>query len=682
MAKKVTFLKGNSILLFIGFITLLIFASSVTAFYSRMGATQHQQKKDALLKARNSLERVWNHVHIADMSFRGYAMIQDEKFLEPYAKAVEGHQAYLDSLSYYLSEQDYSEQELITANEQSIKGYIDLVSQMIDLVKQDRKEEALAIFKSDPGYNVWITYDKFSKDVLKYVNQSEADAQQRYDTIQLYTAVVQGMLLLIGIPILVVIIFRLWHDKKMRWQLLEQLDNSNRKFVYNDGHTRDNQEVGKIIGHLTQNLEKVVGFIRNLGREKLDWTELSVEQKGLNENTLVGELLKMQEKLDQIKQEDELRLWATEGEGKVAEIARAHQTDLSTLGDQLLAYIIRYIKANQGGLFIINEDTSDPYLEMVACYAYDKKKHEEKIVKPGQGLLGQSFVEQKTIRLSQIPDDYVQITSGLGEATPSQLVIIPLKFNEEVLGVLEIASFQELSDFEVDFLERISEIVASSISVVRTSQRTQILLEESKQQAEEMQAQEEEMRQNMEEMQATQEAAARDKEKVQAIFDSASDGIIVLTAQKQIEMFNPAAEDIFGYSADEIQNQPFDKLLASQADNNVDNQLDTTLAVGELQTVEAKRKSGDVFQAELKMQESQVGNQRMLIGVIRDLTQDERQKTNEELMRSRIKEVEQKAYDRLVKLREKFKGEIAERDRQIEVLQANHDSKKSASKSK
>ena len=189
MAKKVTFLKGNSILLFIGFITLLIFASSVTAFYSRMGATQHQQKKDALLKARNSLERVWNHVHIADMSFRGYAMIQDEKFLEPYAKAVEGHQAYLDSLSYYLSEQDYSEQELITANEQSIKGYIDLVSQMIDLVKQDRKEEALAIFKSDPGYNVWITYDKFSKDVLKYVNQSEADAQQRYDTIQLYTAV-------------------------------------------------------------------------------------------------------------------------------------------------------------------------------------------------------------------------------------------------------------------------------------------------------------------------------------------------------------------------------------------------------------------------------------------------------------------------------------------------------------
>ncbi|MEM6845773.1 MAG: GAF domain-containing protein [Bacteroidota bacterium] len=516
MARTISFLKKNSILLFIGFIILLILASSVTAFYSHIEAAQHQQKKDALLKVRNSLERVWNYVNIADMSFRGYATMQEEKFLEPYTKAIEGHQVYLDSLSYYLSEQNYAEQELIVANERSIKSYVDLVGQMINLVKQNRKEEALAIFKSDPGYDIWITYDKFNKDVLEYVNQLEVSAQQRYDTIQLFTAVVQGTLLLIGIPILVVVISRLQNDRKMRQRLLMQIDNSNRRFIYDDGHTPDDQEPEKIIRHLTQNLEKIVSFIQNIGSKNSEWTELSDAQKELNENTLVGELLRMEEKLGRIKEEDERRFWATQGEGKVAEIARTHQTDLNALGEQLLAYIIKYVNANQGGLFIVNEsDSSRSYLEMVACYAYNKKKYEEKIIKPGQGLLGQAFVERKTIRLSQIPEGYVHITSGLGESTPAYLVVLPLKFSEEVLGVLEIASFHQLDDFEVDFLEKIGEIVASSISVVRTSQRTQVLLEESKQQAEEMRAQEEEMRQNMEELQATQEQHQRLQQELQ-----------------------------------------------------------------------------------------------------------------------------------------------------------------------
>jgi len=341
-------------------------------------------------------------------------------------------------------------------------------------------------------------------------------AQQRYDTIQLYTAIVQGMLLLIGIPILVLVIFRLQRDEKKRHQLLAQLDNSNREFVYNDGQALNNQEATQISKRLTQNLEKVVNFIRNLGEEESEWAELDDKQKELNKNTLVGELLKMQEKLAQIKQEDNLRLWATEGEGKVAEITRTHQTNLTALGDQLLAYIVKYVEANQGGLFIVNDtDVSDQHLEMVACYAYDKKKHEERIIKPGQGLIGQTFIEQKTIRLKNIPENYVRITSGLGETTPSYLVVIPLRFNEQVLGVLEIAAFHELSDFKIEFLEQVGEIIASSISVVRTSQHTKLLLEESKQQAEEMRAQEEEMRQNMEELQATQEQQQRLQQELQ-----------------------------------------------------------------------------------------------------------------------------------------------------------------------
>lgn len=674
MSEAIHFLKKNKILLFISLIIFLIVASSTTAFYSRLSATRHQQKKDALLKIRATLDGIWNHVNIADMGFLGYVIVPEEKFLVPYNNAVAGYQTHLDSLSQYLTEQYYPNEELVKANAKSIEGYIELIGHMVDLVNQDRQEEAVAIFKSDPGYDVWVTFDKFSKDVLAYVGQLEAEAQERYDNVQLYTALVQGLLLFVGVPILLFTIARLQRDRKSRRQLLRQLDSSNRKYIFDEGSTGETKDESTVIGHLIANLEKATVFIKQItqGNYTAHWEGLTEEHQQGNQRNLAVALVQMREQMKQVKQEDEQRLWQTQGEGQVAEIARTHQTDLTALGDQLLSYIIPYLHANQGGLFIVNEaDSSEPYLEMVACYAYDKKKHKEKQIKLGQGLVGQAFIEQKTICLNQIPEDYVQITSGLGEATPSYLAIIPLKFNEEVLGVLEIASFQALNDFEVEFLERTGEIIASSISIIRTSERTQHLLDQSREQTEEMQAQEEEMRQNLEELVATQEAASRSQQKVQAIFDSATDGIVMLTAQGHVEMFNPAAEVMFGYSADEILNQSFENLFVPLFNDQESDQPEVALAVGQLQTIEAKRKDGEVFQAELRMQESEVGSQKMLIGLIRDLTQDERQKANQKLMRERIQEIEAKAYDRLVKLREKFKGQLAERDQLIEELKAN-----------
>ena len=671
MTAKMAFLKKNSIILSISSIILLIFASSVTAFYSHLEAVKNQQIKDAILEIRGTLDYIWTDVIHADVGFRGYALIQDKGFLVPFEGAYMRHEQTLDSLASRLLKQGYSENKLMAENKKAVEDYMNLTKDMVELIRQGRSEEAMRIFQGDPGLAVWITYDKFNQDATAHINQLQADAQQRYSTAQRYTTIVQAALLLIGVPILTLVIFQLRRNDKVRQRLLNRLEDSNHRFVYNDGCTHNDQEAEQIIDRLTNNLEKVANFIRNLGAERSEWNELDANQRKRNEDTLVGELLKMEEKLKQIRQDDEQRLWSTEGEGKIAEIARTFQTDVIALGDRLLAYIIKYVEVNQGGLFIINDNNADnQYLEMVACYAYDKKKHEEKTIKPGQGLIGQAFIEQKTIRLKRIPEDYVRITSGLGETTPSYLVIVPLKFNEQVLGVLEIAAFHELSDFKINFLEQVGEIIASSISVVRTSQHTKLLLEDSKQQAEEMQAQEEEMRQNMEELQATQEAALRDQGKTQAIFDRATDGIVMLTDQGQIEMFNPAAEAIFGYSADEMQHYFFEELLVPQSNRQEDSQLEATLTVGEMQTVEARRKNGEVFLAELRMQESQVGDQRMLIGIIRDLTQDERQKANEEVMRTRIKEIEEKAYERLTKLRKKFKDQLAERDQLIEELRA------------
>jgi methyl-accepting chemotaxis protein len=118
-------------------------------------------------------------------------------------------------------------------------------------------------------------------------------------------------------------------------------------------------------------------------------------------------------------------------------------------------------------------------------------------------------MEAETILLTEVPANYITITSGLGKATPNCLILIPIKHENVVLGVIEMASFSVFTPNEVEFLERVGEIIASAVSSVRINTKTRFLLEQSQQQAEEMLAQEEEMRQNMEELQATQEEMSR-----------------------------------------------------------------------------------------------------------------------------------------------------------------------------
>ena len=296
-------------------------------------------------------------------------------------------------------------------------------------------------------------------------------------------------------------IFRISHTtrKLAVGNLSEKIDLSNRNEI---GYIAQN------INNLAAMLQKATEFTQEIGEGNLE-VKYKEDETEIEEESLAGSLIQMREKMSKIAELDRQRAWAAEGLARFSDILRRKADDLDALSANLLTELVEYLGSAQGNLYILDENEKDPSLELKASWAYDREKFIEGSIKPGEGLLGQLYLEGKTLNMVDIPKGYLNIASGLGDAPPTNLIITPLKLNEETLGMLELASFKGFEDYQVEFLERLGEAIASSLYNARVNRRTQVLLNESQSRAQEIQAQEEEMRQNMEELQATQEEMQR-----------------------------------------------------------------------------------------------------------------------------------------------------------------------------
>ncbi|KOY87085.1 hypothetical protein AD998_13875 [bacterium 336/3] len=326
------------------------------------------------------------------------------------------------------------------------------------------------------------------------------------------------------------------------------------------------------IGQIASSVDNLINGLRSTSQfaESIGRGIYNAEYKPLSENDVLGNaLIEMRDNLEKVDYEDRIRNWATEGLATFGDILRKNNDDINRLADVIISELVKKLNANQGGLFIVNkdEDGSEEYLKMEACYAWDKKKYLEQKVYLGDGLTGQAWQEQATIYLTEVPNDYITITSGLGKTNPRSILIVPLKVNDEVFGVVEIASISEIENYQIQFVERVAESIASTIATVKNTEQTAKLLEESKMLTEQMKAQEEEMIQNMEELQATQEEMERSQivalEKDALL--NANNLIFYLSRKFTINSANELASQLLYYAPNEFEGLNMTEVFYSDA---------------------------------------------------------------------------------------------------------------------
>ncbi|HKL09167.1 MAG TPA: GAF domain-containing protein [Bacteroidales bacterium] len=284
------------------------------------------------------------------------------------------------------------------------------------------------------------------------------------------------------------------------------------------------EEMADSLQRSVESLNEKTEFANQIGKGDLDQEfKLSSDEDELGKAlvNMRNSLLKAREDEKRRKEDDQKRRWVNEGLAKFADILRSNNDDLDNLGHDIIKNMVYYLEACQGGLFLLNDEEKDEkYLDLISAFAYDRKKYFEKRIVYGDGIVGSCAIEKETIYMTDLPQDYIEITSGLGDANPDSLLVVPLKIENQVYGVVEIASFNKFENYQIEFVEKVAQNIASTIQSVKVSIQTNELLEKSQQQSEEMAAQEEEMRQNMEELQATQEEAARKSAEMESLINA------------------------------------------------------------------------------------------------------------------------------------------------------------------
>jgi len=255
------------------------------------------------------------------------------------------------------------------------------------------------------------------------------------------------------------------------------------------------------IGYLEKNLEKHVANLRQLSRfaRSMASGDFTGRYEKLSTDDEIGEaLLSLKESLmdsqkesESRRREEENRSWTSYGLAKFSKLFREAEDDLQELSRELMRELVAYTEADVGALFITAEaEGKKQELQLSGSYAFDREKFLHQSFEFGEGLVGRAAMEKDVIYMTDLPPEYMKIRSGLGEDVPSCLLLVPVILDNNVLGVIELASLGEIPAHQTGFIQQLADALASTLAKVKANLQSRELFEQSRKQTEALASQE------------------------------------------------------------------------------------------------------------------------------------------------------------------------------------------------
>ena len=267
----------------------------------------------------------------------------------------------------------------------------------------------------------------------------------------------------------------------------------------------------KLIAQVGGEPAEILSITQNLATGNLD-TAMVVSQSGENKSS--GIYASVQEILKVFKDKNDFSLqqdWLKSGQNRLND-KLSGELGLMTITDNAIQFVSEYVNAQIGAVYV--SDNKGKKLNLMGSYAFTRRKGQNNQIAFGEGLVGEAAKSQKSVCVSELPDDYTAISSATGQTLPKNLLVVPLLFEGKVKGVMELGSVEEFKDIELEFIESISQVIASSMNSAQTRQQVEDALGKSQSLAEELQSQQEELKVANEELTEQTEALKESEERL------------------------------------------------------------------------------------------------------------------------------------------------------------------------
>ena len=304
------------------------------------------------------------------------------------------------------------------------------------------------------------------------------------------------------------------------------------------------ENVNELAGNLTRQIRAISEVTSAVAAGDLTRT-ISVEAEG-EVAELKDSINAMVRSLRETVQASQDQDWLKTNLASIGSMLQGHR-DLEVVAELIMEELAPLLGAQHGTFFLTEDWSGERRLRLIAGYGLRADKDAPIQYRIGQSLIGQVAKSKRPIVVDEIPQGYIRISSGLGEAAPANLAIMPILFEDQVLGVVELASFTKFTPIQIAFLEQLAETLGISVNAIIANSRTDALLEESQRLTAELQARSSELQARSEELQQSN-ADLEDK-------------AALLAAQKQdIEAKNAEIER----AREEIEERARQLALASQ----------------------------------------------------------------------------------------------------------------------